>query len=219
MAIVYKCENSWDKTSELSSGSTVPNHDSNMSSEEVIRLVQAGVALLIVNKAEVGRQFEKNKKYYKEIRDLAKGLADAQVDKGGSFEIRISKGIHQFSKGVPGIGQMPHITAKFCQSGSIRGPAVHIWLSMSLSAVGGGRTTYEARSVSASEDGPFVPNCAVVQVPPQFRTRVRGNSISQAQAVVLMSERVEKEKEKEAEGWKYLNAIADLHEIRSGGTV
>lgn len=197
MAIVYMCEKTWDKTSKLGSGSTVQNHDSNMSSEEVIRLAQAGVALLIANKAAVGQAYQKNdknRKLYKDIRALAMGLTDAQADKGGSFEIRISKGIHQFTKGVPGIGQMPHITAKFCQSGSLHGPAVHIWLSMSLSPVGGGRTAYEARSVSASEDGPFVPNCAVVQVPPEFRTRVRGNSISHAQAVVLMSERVEQEK-------------------------
>ena len=188
MAITYKEEGSWNKTSKLPGGE-VPNHESAMPLDEVIRLAKLGVALLVANRQSVTQKYNKDKNRYKQIRELANGLADAEQGKGGSFEIRISKGIHQFTKGVPGIGQMPHITAKFCQSGSIHGPAVHIWLSMGASGVAN-RSKYEVRSVSASEEGPFVPDCAIVQVPSQYRTRVRGNSISQADVVVLMSAKV-----------------------------
>lgn len=193
MAITYKLEGTWDKKSKMPSGSEVPNHDSHLDGDEVIRLAKAGVALLVGNAQSVKTGFDKNKAYYRDLHELTKGLVAAEAGSGGSFEIRISKGIHQYSKGVPGIGQMPHITAKFCSSGSVNGPAVHIWLSMSGAAIMGGKQGYSAKAVSASEDGPFVPDIAIVTVPPQHRTRVRGNSFSMADyQVVLMSQKVEK---------------------------
>ena len=203
MAIIYNFKTGWDS-----------DHESDVDKAEVERLTKAGVDMLVRNYA--GIHANKTKPGFKKLLDLAVGLRDA-AGKGGSWEVKVTKGIHQFTKYADKLGRLPHITAKCMPMHKADSQPIHIWLSSDKTSIEG-RTGYTVRSVSQDEGGPFVPPTTIIKVPSGTPGRTRGNSISQADFVLLDTERrrAELEQLQEKLGWDYLNGLVDSYEALGG---
>jgi hypothetical protein len=196
VAIVYNFATGWNGD----------NHESDVDQAEVERLTKAGVDLLIRNYS--GIQTNKSKPGFKKLLELATGLRGA-ADKGASWEVKVTKGIHQFTKYADKLGRLPHITAKCMPFHKNDTQPIHIWLSSVATSIEG-RTGYVVRSVSQDEGGPFVPPTTVISAPQGTPGRTRGNSISRAD-FVLDSERrrAEVEQLQKQMGPDYVNSLTD----------
>ncbi len=145
--IVYQFAKEWDGRSPDPNDKkiTYKNHDSKMDKDEVLRLVQQGVQLLMSQKSDVIKGTGDE--------DLLKAWRDLEKSKDITSFVTIFKGIHQrWTK--------PHITARV-----IGGATLHFWLTATdtgLSSLPG--FTYSVSAVSATALGGRVPTTTVVGI-------------------------------------------------------
>lgn len=213
MAINYLLADDWDEPQKVRDPGTgryiwdkaankakeFASHESDVDGTEVLRLAKEGVGLLLAHAKTITAGGDA----YKGLKELLKQL---QNEASRSVFVTVKKGIHQFTK-------MPHLTARLVGEATL-----HVWLSTGPSGVTG-RTLYVATAVSASEAGPYVPNCTTIRVAPVGRRR--GSSIGKADAtalIVLENERERERAERAAqlelenqEATNYLNAMAAAH--------
>jgi hypothetical protein len=130
--------------------------------------------------------------------------------------VKVTKGIHQFTKYADKLGRLPHITAKCMPLSKNDAQPIHIWLSSVATSIPD-RTGYTVRSISQDEGGPFMPSTTVISAPKGTPGRTRGNSISQADFILdTERRRAELEQLQEKLGWDYLNALVDSYEAVGG---
>jgi hypothetical protein len=180
MPLSYSFERNWDGVDSKIPGKP-KNHDSKMNQDEVKRLVQEGIELILIPKFKTLPKKHERSGLAKVGKKVVAGTKAV-----GSMPIRIMKGIHQFTMYDGAGALLPHITVMACIDEPHNGPALHIWLSQKPTAGTDGKVSYQAVAVSEDEKGPYLPDITVVNAP---APRTRSASIGAAELKILMSEK------------------------------